>query len=149
MPILGKDCKLYYSSTLLDGTTNTPATVSWSEIDVVRDVTLGLESGEADVTSRKSGGWRNVLQTLREGTIEFEMLWETGDAAFSAIQNAYMNGTEIAVAVMDGNVATSGQEGLASNMIVSGFSRNEPLEEGVTVSVSLRPSSQTEWYTVA
>lgn len=50
---------------------------------------------------------------------------------------------------MDGDIQASGNEGLAGNFSVTNFSRNEPLEEGVTVSVTVKPSSQTEWYEVA
>jgi len=32
---------------------------------------------------------------------------------------------------------------------VTNFSRNEPLEEAVTVNVTLKPSSFTEWYEAA
>jgi len=42
MPKLGKDCKLYYSSTLLDGDVNTPSTVTWQEISNVRDLGFRL-----------------------------------------------------------------------------------------------------------
>ena len=148
MPKLGKDCKLYHSSTLLDET-NTPSTVTWDEISNVRDLTLSLETGEADVTTRANNGWRATLATLKDGSIEFEMMWETADSAFTAIQDAYMNGTEIALAAMDGDISASGSEGLASNFSVTAFSRSEPLEEGVTVSVTVKPSSHTQWYEVS
>ncbi|MFO7958997.1 MAG: phage tail tube protein [Candidatus Brocadiia bacterium] len=146
---LGKDCKFYYSSTLLDGATNTPATVSWNEVGNVRDLTLNLETGEADVTTRANNGWRATAATLKDGSLEFEMLWDTGDAAFAALKDAWAGGGEIALAAMDGDIQTSGNEGLAGNFSVTNFSRNEPLEEGVTVSVTVKPSSQTEWYEAA
>lgn len=146
---LGMNCKFYFSDTLLDGDLNTPSTVTWNEISNVRDLTLNLETGEADVTTRANNGWRATAATLKDGSIEFEMLWESGDAGFDALKNAWANGTEIALAAMDGAVDTSGNEGLAGNFSVTNFSRNEPLEEGVTVSVTVKPSSHTEWYEVA
>jgi len=146
---LGLECKFYYSDTLLDGDTNTPATVSWNEIDNVRDLTLNLETGEADITTRANDGWRATAATLKDGSIELEMLWKPGDAAFDALKDAWVSSEEIALAAMDGEVATSGSEGLAGNFTVTNFSRSEPLEEGVTVSVTVKPSSQTDWYEVA
>jgi len=143
---LGMNCKLYHSATLLDGDTNTPATVSWSEIDNAKDVTLNLETGEADVTTRGNNGWRATAATLKDGSIEFEALWKPGDTAFDALQTAWAGGNEIAIAAMDGAIATSGNQGLAGNFSVTNFSRNEPLEEAVTVNVTLKPSSFTEWY---
>jgi len=44
---------------------------------------------------------------------------------------------------MDGDVGTVGSECLAGNFTVTNFSRSEPLEEGVTVSVTVKPSSFT------
>lgn len=148
MPKLGKDCKLYYSDDLLSAE-NPPASASWKIINNVRDSTLGLEKGEADVSTRGSGGWRQTLGTLKEGSIDFEMVWETEDAAFSALQNAFMNNAELALAVMDGEIDGPGSEGLASNFSVMSFTRSEPLEEGVTVAVTIKPSSETDWYVVA
>jgi len=146
--VLGKDCKAYYSATELDGASNTPANVSWNEITNLRDLTLNREVGEADVSTRASGE-RLTLPTLKDSSIEFEMMWDTSDAAFTAMQDAYENGTALTFAAMDGDIESAGSEGLAANWNVMNFSRSEPLEEGVTVSVTLKPRSQIEWYTVS
>ena len=144
---LGIDCKLYYSGTAVteageySGISN--------EITVVKDVTLNLETGEADVTSRSNNGWRATRATLKEGSIEFEVLWDPEDAAFTALLDAWKNKAEIAMAAMDGAIDTAGSQGLAGNFTVTNFTRNEPLEEAVTVNVTLKPSSYTTWYTVS
>ena len=145
---LGMQCKFYYSSTLLSEASG-PGDVTWNEIKNVRDLTLNLETGEADVTTRANNGWRATAATLKDGSIEFEMLWDTGDAAFGALKDAWAGGAEIALAAMDGDIATAGSEGLAGNFTVTNFSRSEPLEEGVTVSVTVKPSSETQWYVKA
>lgn len=145
---LGKDAKLYFSATLLDGAANTPGTVAWTVMGNVRDLNQNLETGEADKTARDSNGWRQTLATLKDGSIEFEALWRKGDAAFTAFKDAWEGGTEIAVAAMSGDIATVDEEGLASNMTVTNFSRSEPLEDVMTVSITMKPSSQTEWYKV-
>ena len=142
---LGMDCKLYYDSTPLAGE---PGTGTWTELTNTKDVTLNLETGEADITTRANNGWRATAATLKDGSIEFEMLWDTGDAGFTALQAAWENAAEIALAAMDGDIATPGSQGLASNFTVTNFSRNEPLEEAVTVSVTVKPSSYTTWYEV-
>jgi hypothetical protein len=76
------------------------------------------------------------------------MLWETGDAGFTALKDAWISGTEIALAAMDGDVDAAGAEGLVGNFTVTNFSRSEPLEEGVSVSVTVKPASNTDWYEV-
>ena len=146
--VLGKDCKLYFGDALLDGSTHTPATVDWTELDNALDVNLNLSTGEADITTRANNGWKATAATLKEGSIEFEMLWKPSDAAFTAILNAWLNAAEIAIAALDGAIDEAGNQGLASNCSVTSFTRNEPLEEALTVNVTLKPSSYTTWYTV-
>lgn len=144
MSQLGKDCKLYYCATALSAS-NTPATASWLEIDNVRDLAVNADKGEADVSSRKSS-WRQTLGTLKNGSLDFDMVWEPADPAFAAIRDAFIGDGEVAMAAMDGDITGSTVEGLASNFSVTTFTRNEPLEEGVTVAVTVKPSSFTEWY---
>jgi len=141
---LGMEARLYRNT----GTYETP---TWTEIDNVKDVTLNLETGEADVTTRANNGWRATAATLKDGSVEFEMVWDTADAGFTAIQEAYFDNTAIEFAVMDGDIATSGTQGLRATMAVTNFSRNEPLEEAITVSVTIKPTyadNAPEWMEV-
>jgi TP901-1 family phage major tail protein len=112
---------------------------------------LTLEAGEADASSRGSGGWRETIQALKDASIEFEMVSDNGDAAFIAIKDAYFNGTSVDVIALDGPEATAGNEGLRIIAAVSSFSRSEPLEDAVTISVTLKPTPNSDatpaWYT--
>ena len=49
---------------------------SWLELTNTKDVTLSLEAGEADVTTRGNDGWRAIVATLKEASVEFEMVWD-------------------------------------------------------------------------
>lgn len=141
---LGLDAKLFRN-------TASYATPTWAEITNVRDVTLNLEAGEADVTTRGNNGWRATVATLKDGSIEFEMVWDSDDDDFTAIRDAFLNKTSVEMAVMDGSMATSGSQGLRASFMVTSFSRNEPLEEAITVSVTAKPTYSTsppEWMTV-
>ena len=141
---LGMEARLYRNT----GTYETP---TWTEIDNVKDVTLNLETGEADVTTRANNGWRATAATLKDGSVEFEMVWDTADAGFTAVQEAYFDNTSIEFAIMDGDIATSGTQGLRATMAVTNFSRNEPLEEAITVSVTIKPTyadNAPEWMEV-
>lgn len=145
--VLGMNAKAYRSTTLLNGT-NTDS-VTWDEVPNIKDLEISLETQEADVTTRANSGWSQTLASLKDGSIEFEMIWDTADTDFEAIRTAWLNGTELAFMALDGDEGTSGSQGLASNFTVTSFSRSEPLAEALTVSVTLKPSSYTEWYTVA
>ena len=124
---LGMQAKLYYGAAGATATT---------ELTNVKDVTLTLETGESDVTTRASNGWRATIATLKNGSVEFTLIWDTEDAGFTAIKNAYFNNTAIALAVLDGE----GGSGLDADFSVTNFTRNEPLEEAITVNVTVKPT---------
>lgn len=133
MPIkLGMQAKLYYK---VGGVAGAGA---WTELTNVKDVTLNLEAGEADVTTRANNGWRATVATLREGSVEWEMVWNTADTGFTAIKDAYFDGVAIGLAVMDGDIATG--QGLQADFSITNFSRSEPLDEAITVSVTAKPT---------
>ena len=130
---LGMDAKLYFCAAGIG------ATPTWTELTNVKNVTLTLQKGESDVTTRANSGWKATASTLKEGSIEWEMVWNTGDAGFTAVQTAWMNNTLLGLAVMDGPVATAGSQGLWADCNVLTFSREEPLEEAITVKVTAKP----------
>jgi len=127
---LGMEAKLYHGAA---------GSTASTELTNVKDVTLNLETGEADVTTRGNQGWRATVATLKNGSVEFEMIWDTSDSGFSAIQQAYFDNTPIALAILDGE---SG-EGLDADFSITNFTRNEPLEEAITVSVTAKPTYST------
>ncbi len=142
---LGMDAKLYRNT----GSYGTPV---WNEVKNVKDVTLNLEAGEADVTTRGNAGWRANIATLKDASLEFEMVWDTADDDFTAIRTAFLTNAAIEFAVLDGPVATSGSQGLRASMAITNFSRAEPLEEAIKVSVTAKPTYATnppEWMTAA
>jgi hypothetical protein len=130
---IGLEMKLYRNT----GTYESP---TWTEMTNVRDVTLNLEKGEADVTTRGSGGFRATKGTLKDASLEFESVYDPDDADYVALETAYFNDTALDVAVADGDIAVSGTKYIRAEMEVFSFSRSEPLEEGVTVSVSMKPT---------
>ncbi|MHB8973306.1 MAG: hypothetical protein ACYC3X_24050 [Pirellulaceae bacterium] len=67
---LGLDAKMFRN-------TGTHAAPVWNEIKNVRDVTLSLETGEADATTRGNNGWRATVATLKDGSVEFDMVWDS------------------------------------------------------------------------
>ena len=123
---LGLDAKLFHGAAGSKAST---------EMKNVKDVTLNLETGEADITTRAAEGWRITAATLKEASVEFEMVWDTEDSGFTAIQNAYFNNSAISLFVSDG-----AGSGLDADFVVTSFSRSEPLEEALTVSVTCKPT---------
>ena len=139
--LLGMNAKIYQgpAGTVL---------ASLTEMGNVKDVTLNLEAGEADVTTRANQGWRATAPTLRECTAEFEMLWKPGDAGFDAIKTAYLTSGTLRLAVLTGDQLAEGTEGPVGDFSITNFSRGEPLEEAVMVSVTAKLAVFDEWYEV-
>lgn len=136
MPILGMNAVLKY------GTAGTRAATNLTN---VRNVTLNLETGESDVTTRANNGWRATVSTLKDASLEFEMVWEAGDAGFTAIKNAFFNNSAIALLVL----SSATGEGLDADFVITNFSREEQLEEAIMVSVTAKPTLSTRapaWY---
>ena len=106
---------------------------------------------EADVTTRGNNGWKATAGTLKEGSIEFEMVWDTEDEGFTAVKDAYFGNTAIGLAAMDGDIETAGSQGLWADCMITNFSRDEALEEAITVKVTAKPTYSTnapQWKTI-
>jgi hypothetical protein len=73
---------------------------SWETLSNAKDVTLSLETAEADATTRANNGWRATVAGLKDGSVEFEMVWDTGDAGFTAVKDAFMNNTVLGLKVL-------------------------------------------------
>ncbi len=134
--VLGYNAKLYINT----GTYGAP---TWVEVTNVKDCNLQLQKGEVDVTTRAGNGWDQMVPATKNGTVSFGMIWDTADTNFTAIKDAFFNDTLIDVAVMDGDIAASGSQGLRAEMHVFGFDRNEPLKEALDVPVTMKPGRST------
>ena len=127
--VLGLDAKLFR------GTAGTQGTI---EVTNVKDVSLSLESGEADVTTRKARGWKLSVATLKEASLEITILYDTEDEDFLAFKEAYFSNTPISLFVTDGDTTA---HGLDADFSVTGFTVDQPLEEAVTVKVTAKPTA--------
>lgn len=128
---LGMHCKAYFGSA---GTS--PTETPENELSNLKNVTLGLETAEADVTTRANNGWKASVGTLKEGSVEFEMVWDTEDKGFKAIQQAWFDSGAIALKILDGK----GGSGLDADFAVISFNREEPLDAAVTAKVTMKPT---------
>jgi hypothetical protein len=109
-----------------------------TEVENVKDVTVNLESGEADVTTRKTKGWRASKATLKEASVEFQILYDTEDEDFQAFQAAYFGNTPIALFISDGE-----GNGLDADFSITSFSQEQPLEDAISVSITAKPTAST------
>ena len=142
----GLNAKAYYNN----GTYDVPA---WVEMSNCQDVTLNLEKTSSNVTTRGAGGWELNAAVLKKATVDFKMMWDTEDASFTKVSDAYFNNNSIEFAFMDGDISVAGAKGLRATMDVFTFNRNEPLTEAMTVDVNVMPTYSADhapaWYTVS
>ena len=75
---IGLEAKLFY------GVAGTQAS---SEAKNVKDVSLSLEAGAADITTRAANGWRVKKATLKEGSLEYEMNYDPADALCTTVMS--------------------------------------------------------------
>jgi len=134
--VLGLDAKLFRGAA---------GSRAATEVTNVKDLTLNLESGEADVTTRATKGWKASVATLKEASLEFSILYEPDDADFAAFKTAYFSNTPIALFVSDGQDTA---HGLDADFSITAFSMEQPLEEAISVSVTAKPTASErapEW----
>ena len=120
-----------------------------TKVDNVRDVTLQMEAGSADITTRGNSGWRATAPTIRECTVEFQMIWKPGDAVFDAIKTAFLTAGTVALAVLDQLATVSGAQGPLGDFSILNFTRNESLEEAIVADVTAKLAQFEEWHVVA
>lgn len=140
---LGLDGRLYRN-------TGTFASPTWDEVKNVRDLSLNLEAGEASMTTRANAGWEAVLASLKKASIEFQMVWDSADTDVTAFRDAFLNRSTIECAVMDGDIAVAGNQGLRATMAVLKFARSEALEEGMLIDITIKPAyaaNAPSWHT--
>ena len=123
---IGLDAKLLYGPAGAQGAT---------EAKNVKDVSLSLEAGSADITTRAANGWRVKKATLKEGSLEFEMNFDSEDTFCTTVVNNFMSGTAMAFFVSDG-----ADNGLDADFTLTNCSMEQPLEEAITLSITAEPT---------
>jgi hypothetical protein len=142
--ILGIKGKLFRSNTNSTITNTTWSASGWDEVTQVADLSTALDVAEADATTRANNGWEQTVNVLKRGELTFELVYDPADVDYQSIRDAYLNQTELAMAILDGAIANTA-EGLVSNFSITGFGRVENKNDVMRVPVKAKPSSFTFW----
>lgn len=143
--VLGFEGKLYRN-------TGDYAAPVWNEMPNVKDVKVGFTKGEADVTTRASGGYKAQRGALIDLVISFTMIWDPLDADFTAIRDSFLNRTAMELLGLDGASNVVGNQGPRVTCEVFKFERDESLEKTMEVAVEVKPTyadNPPAWHTVA
>jgi len=117
-PLPGFDCVLTFGGNV---------------VGKAQDVDLTMSATEIDVTTRDAGGWKKFIQGLKEWGLTTDQLWVPTNAALQAIRDAYLNGTEVAITVLDEDGF-----GWSGCVIVSGLGSPQPLDDGVQLNATMK-----------
>lgn len=104
-----------------------------------KDVSYGGDTVEDDVTTRGSGKFTQTAAIRINLELTFQMVWDPGDAAFAAIQDAWYEQDVIAFRALDQAVGDNGK-GWAFDAMVTSFSKAEPLDGVQLVDVTVKPT---------
>jgi len=127
---VGLDMYLYYNA-------STYGSPSWTLINNVQDLEAPDEFEEADV-GRRADGLVAVEPSRRKVELNFTMVSDLTDSAFSALKTRYLARTLTEFALADGPIATAGTVYTRCEMKITKFARKEPLSGSVTVDVTAK-----------
>jgi hypothetical protein len=117
---------------------------AWTELTIVRSVSLNMSKGEADFSSRANPGWESTRGSRKAVSVDFEMLWDEANAGISALRDVYLDVTDvIGLKFLDG--AEGSGKGFQADFDVFEFTREEPDNEPMTLSVSVKPVANHQW----
>lgn len=128
----GKDFKLYRN------TVESYVTPTWEEVTNVRDLTRSLEKSLADASIRGTS-FRLQVGTLKDLSVEFQMVYDPADTAYEAFEEAFFDDLDIELLILDGPIGTAGSKGIRFEAQVSNFTVNEALEDVGLTDVTVVP----------
>jgi len=150
-PISQGGAKLGMGMKLFRNTAADYDTPTWVEVGNVRDLTLNLTSSQADATTRGNNGWRAMVAALKDGSVDFEMIYDPEDTdGWVAFRDAYDNKTPQDIAISDDSMTPAdiptGENGTYFRAVftVQTFTQSEPLEDIVTNAVNMTPTYVTD-----
>ena len=115
-----------------------------------QDLTLKVEKAKAKVTTRGNNGWEAYVPTLRDVTLSFKMIYDVGDANVVLVITSFL-ANSAPTNTLEGAVLDKDGFGLEATFIVSSITRNEPLEEAMTLDIEMAigydPTHPPTWTT--
>lgn len=119
------------------GSDNTDPNLAWTPLIAARDIKMMRQPGAIFDSSDRGSQIQTGIPTRFKPSLEFDLIWN-GGAGMIALRDAFVNGTPIFLAALDGPPA-SGATGMKGDWAVSGFPLESPLLDGQKVKITLKP----------
>ena len=143
--MLGRNCKAYYTAGTraswgtLDATSGRykgAAPAGLTEIESVKDLTTPGERDAAE-TSDRGTDYKSEDTGAWGGRVTLTLNHRATDTSRQALNKAFITNKPIAIAILNGDKATSGVTGLWAEFKVVKWEESQPEKEHVTYSVEL------------
>lgn len=108
-----------------------------TEVTEITDVDVSLTRDEIEVSDRGNVGWKTFIAGLAEMTVDFTMINDRPNANIDAIEAAFFAATN----VNDVTIRDKDGFGFNADFAVLEFSRGEPLQDAVTLSVTFKAAT--------
>ena len=135
MPALGANAALYY----LNGS------AEWIRIVNVRDLTVQMEADAFDETQRDAT-WKESDAGPISAALAFDLIAIPGDAALTALRDAFLNEEPIDLLALDGATddPTSNAAGIWLRCAVTKFMRSERIRDAIGIAIVAKPTISDE-----
>ncbi len=144
---IGVNGKLYYLSSGSRATWNASIVAgchvgappsNLAEVALAKDIKYAQDGEKADVTTRLSK-YKATKKTLIGISIDIPMEYDPTNAAFLALQTAFLTDVTIPLAVLDGDKGTAGNFGLWADFEVVKMEKDEALADSQKVTFTVEP----------
>ncbi len=133
---IGFDGKLYYN-------TGTDAAPTWVEITNARDVTTSASADNPEISDRGSK-FKKYCAGMLDLETTVTLSYHNGDTVIAALRDKFLAREAVQIAVLDGPEGETGSEGFVYYAHVTGNDFEQPLNDGMTVSVTFVPARVVE-----
>lgn len=121
-PLTGQKMKAYRNS-------GTHAVPVWNEVGNIGDLSLpDLKRNIAELKRRASDFTKGLPSLFAMFAVEFRLHFGLGKTQYDAVRSRFFDGATEEWAIMNGAIATNGNQGLTGQFIVESFPWDQALE---------------------
>ncbi len=148
-PVPGYGWKIYQN-------TGTHAAPVWELITGTRDINVPFTADELDDSSRDSR-YKKFLSGMIDLSVTFQMRYHSGNPDHTDLVTKFFGQTVFEIAVIDGDIATAGNQGVRAYCQLFSSSLSLPLADNSVVDFTAKPAFfeegaveiDPEWYVVS
>ena len=111
---------------------------SWQLIGGQKGVDLDRSLDTADITTKQSAGWEEVLPTIRHHELSLDNLFEADDSGLAVLEGMFVNRTKRPIKIDNGTLS------FKCWAYCTAYPLSAPLDDAVSTTITLKPSGVVE-----